>query len=104
MPALLIRHRGVDFDTWLQAFRKDRIVREANGALTELILRNPAAPDDVWVLIDWDDPFRADLFVKSDDLQDQLDRSGVETEPEIWVLERFDPAPPAPEGGSQSPT
>lgn len=102
MPVLLIRHRSVDFETWHEAFHADRIVREANGALDEIILRNQASPDDVWVLIDWDDPFRAALFVKSDDLQDQLDRSGVHVEPEIWLLERFDPTSIDPEGDTSS--
>lgn len=108
MPALLIRHQRIDFDQWHQAFLKHLEVRLAHGALTEVILRDALNPDDVWVLIQWDDLYRAQLFARSEDLQDQLDQSGIAVPPEIWFVDVLTNAgegeqPQPTEGGASLP-
>ena len=87
MPAMLMRQQRADFDLWHESFRTQLDVRQAHGALRETILRNALAPDEVWVLIEWDDLYRAQLFARSDDLLDQLDLGGITVSPDIWFLE-----------------
>lgn len=107
MPAMLMHHQRADFDRWHMSFRRHTEVRRAYGALTETILRNALAPDDVWVLIEWDDLYRAQLFARSDDLLDQLDLGGITVSPDVWFLESVTPGSEAeessPEGGDPVP-
>ena len=72
MPSLLIRHTVTDFDTWRRAFDEDAETRRANGSGVWHAFRNSAEPNEVWILLEWDDLMRARLFTKSDDLIDLL--------------------------------
>lgn len=87
MPTLLIRHKVTDFDVWRMAFHEDSGTRSANGSQREVFYRNSIDPDEVWILLEWDDLFRARLFVNSDDLSDALIRAGVTDHPDYWYLE-----------------
>jgi hypothetical protein len=88
VPALLIRHKVNDFDTWMSVFLEDAEVRRANGSQNEFHYRNSADPNEIWILLEWDDLFRASLFVKSDDMIDALTRAGVIDNPDYWYLDR----------------
>ena len=94
MPALMIRHLVRDFDTWMEVFLDEADTRRANGALAERLFRSSADTGEVWILLEWDDLYRAQLFVKSDDLRGALARAGVIGQPEYWYLEDADPVTP----------
>jgi hypothetical protein len=102
---LVIRHRRVDFERWHQGFLEHQPVRQAHGAINEVILRNALSPDEVWILIEWDDLYRAQLFARSEELQDQLDQSSIMLSPDIWFLEPLhetaSPPPSSPAAGDQ---
>jgi hypothetical protein len=87
VPTLLIRHKVTDFESWRMAFHEGAGTRSANGSQREFFYRNSIDPDEVWILLEWDDLFRARLFVKSDDLHDALIRAGVTDRPDYWYLE-----------------
>ena len=89
MPFLLIRHKVPDFDTWQRSFDQDAGIRRANGSSGWRIFRGGSDPDEVWVLLEWDDLMRARLFANSDDLIDQLIRAGVANHPDYWFLEEM---------------
>lgn len=91
MASLLIRHRVADFDTWRRAFDEDAATRIANGSSCWRVFRNDAAPDEVWILLEWDDLMRARLFARSDDLIDVLIRAGVSDLPDYWFLDETNP-------------
>jgi hypothetical protein len=90
VPALLMRHRVGDRDTWRRVFEEDAWLRQANGSQRELCFRSEDDPDEIWILFEWDDLFRARLFVKSDDLSDSLVRAGVIDRSNFWYLEEAD--------------
>jgi hypothetical protein len=54
------------------------------------VFRSAADPDDIVLLIEWDDPDRARLFAASDDLREAMELAGVTDRPDIWVLEEVD--------------
>lgn len=87
MPFLLMRIKVAKFDRWKQTFDEDAGTRHANGSDTWRIFRNSSDPDDVWVLLGWDDLMRARLFANSDDMIDELIRAGVPNQPDYWFLE-----------------
>ncbi len=87
VPVLLIRHKVTHFETWRQAFLEDGSIREANGARGSRFFRSDVDPSEVWILLEWDDLYRARLFVKSDDLIEAIVRGGVTDHPDFWFLE-----------------
>lgn len=87
MPVLLIRHRVANYETWRQTFLDDGGAREANGAQGGRVFRSDADPNEVWIWLEWDDLFRARLFVKSDDLIEAIERGGVTDHPDYWFLD-----------------
>ena len=44
-------------------------------------------PNEVLLLLEWDDLERARLFADSDDLREAMTRAGVTDRPDIWFLE-----------------
>jgi hypothetical protein len=93
VPALLIRHRVRDFATWQQVFHEEAATRHANGSGRERLFRSEGDACEIWLLLEWDDLFRARLFVKSDDLRTALARADVIDQPDYWYLEDADAAP-----------
>lgn len=92
MPTLLIRLRVRDVDTWKHVFLDEAETRRANGARRELELHNTKDPSERWLLLEWDDLYRAELFVRSDELRAALIRGGVIDGPEYRYLEDTGPA------------
>ncbi len=90
MPALLIRHKIGDYATWAPVFGEYAATRRANGARGDRLFRSADDPNEVLVLIEWDDLDRARLFADSDDLREAMDRAGVTDQPDIWFLEDGD--------------
>ncbi len=91
MPLLLIRHNVADVETWRHWFAAETGTRYAHGARLERVFRNVDDPSEIWLLIEWDDLFRARLFVTSDDLDAAIDQAGVADWPDHWFLEGDDP-------------
>ncbi len=96
MPALLMRHTVADFTRWRTVIQEDAGSRRAAGARSERVFRSATDPGEVWLVLQWDDLFRARLFARSDDLADTLIRAGVTRRPDIWYLDDADDAPKAP--------
>jgi hypothetical protein len=91
VPFLLIRHKVADFGAWQRSFDEDAGVRRANGSIGWRVFRDSADPNEVWVLLEWDNLMRARLFANSDDLIDELIRAGVAIQPDYWFLDETDP-------------
>ena len=77
MPALLIRHHVADYPAWKAVFDEHETTRQANGSQGGRLFRDAADPQEVLLLLEWDDLERARLFVDSDDLQEAMTRAGV---------------------------
>jgi hypothetical protein len=90
MPRRLKRHQVVFFDACKGVFLAVAYPRRATGARGERLFRTSADPTEIWVMLEWDDLFRAELFVKSDDLSAALIRAGVIDSPDYWYLEDTD--------------
>lgn len=87
MPTLLIRHRVADYPAWKTGFDEHGITRRASGSRGGRLFRDAADPNEVLILLEWDDLDRARLFADSDDLREAMTWSGVTGEPDIWFLE-----------------
>ena len=87
MPCLLIRHTVRDYPTWKAVFDEHETTRRANGSQGGRLFRSAADPNEVLLLLEWDDLERARLFADSDDLREAMARAGVTDRPDIWFLE-----------------
>lgn len=87
LPVLLVRHKVSDYATWMHAFLNDAGTRTANGSQRELFFRSASDPNEIWIIHEWDDLLRAQLYVRSDDLSDALVQAGVTDCPDYWYLE-----------------
>ena len=90
MPALLIRLKVTDYDTWRRVFDEDAGTRRANGERGGHVFRSTDDPAELWLLLEWDDLRRARLFARSDELLDELELAGVADRPDYWYLEETD--------------
>lgn len=90
MPVMLIRHNVADYGSWKPVFDEHGMTRRANGSRGGRIFRSADDPNDVLVLLEWDDLERARLFADSDDLREALERAGVTGQPQIWFLDDVD--------------
>ena len=90
MPALLIRHKVADYASWKPIFDEQGVTRRANGSQGGRVFRSEADPNEVLILLDWDDVERARLFVRSDDLREAMVRGGVVDHPDVWFVEEAD--------------
>jgi heme-degrading monooxygenase HmoA len=87
MPSLLIRHHVADYPTWKAVFDEYESSRRANGSQGGWLFRNADDPQEVLLLLEWDDLERARLFADSDDLREAMTRAGVTDRPDIWFLD-----------------
>jgi heme-degrading monooxygenase HmoA len=87
MPSLLIRHRIADYLAWKAVFDEHEPARRANGSQGGWLFRDADDPDEVLLLLKWDDLERARLFADSDDLRETMTRAGVMDRPDIWFLD-----------------
>ncbi|HLL50789.1 MAG TPA: hypothetical protein VK356_08985 [Thermomicrobiales bacterium] len=86
MPSLLIRHHVADYAAWKAVFDEQELTRRANGSQGGRLFHSSSDPNEVLLLLEWDDLDRARLFADSDDLREAMARSGVTDQPDIWFL------------------
>jgi hypothetical protein len=90
LPALLVRHKVEDYAAWKLLFDEHGDTRRANGSQGGRLFRNAADPEEVLILLEWDDLDRARLFAQSDDIHETMARAGVTDQPDLWFLEEAD--------------
>ena len=93
MPALLIRHMVADYGAWKPHFDDHGTTRSANGSRGGRLFRSANDPNEVVVLLEWDDLERARLFAISYDLREAMDRAGVTDCPDVWFFADGDMIP-----------
>lgn len=93
MPALLVRHKVRNFARWRSRFAMHEPTRQADGAVGERIFRNANDPEEVIVLLDWDDLDRAKLFAHSDDLRETMAYREITDRLDLWYLQEEDSTP-----------
>ena len=87
MPALLIRQKVEDYAAWKARFDDDAIARRAHGSQGGRFFLRAGVPNELFILLEWDDLDRARLFAASDDFREALAAAGVADDPDIWFLD-----------------
>jgi heme-degrading monooxygenase HmoA len=87
MPYLLVRHTVADYDKWEPFFDEHGTMRKASGSKGARVFRNRDNPNDLVILLEWDDLAKAQEFAQSDDLRQVMQRAGVVSQPEAVFLD-----------------
>lgn len=86
MPYLLIRHKVADYAKWKPGFDAHGVTRQANGSRGGQLFRNATDPNELVILLEWDDLEKARQFTQSEDLREVMQRLGVVDHPDIYFL------------------
>ena len=82
-----IRQEVEDFAKWQQVFNSVAPVRKAAGATGEAyVMRSVADPNEVTIILEWNDLDSAAAYMKSATLTDARQKGGVIGTPELRFL------------------
>lgn len=75
-----------DFDQWLKVFNENQNLRVEAGAKNTQVFRGAEDPNEVAVLMEWNDPEKARAFAQSPELREVQQKSGVSSKTDAYVL------------------
>jgi heme-degrading monooxygenase HmoA len=87
MPYVLVRSKIEDYAKWKSVFDEHGATRKASGSKGGYVFRNADDPNELMVLLEWDDLAKAHQFAQSDDLRERMQRAGVTDRPDIYFLD-----------------
>ena len=88
MVHLHVQHKVEDYGKWKAVFDAQAPARKAAGGTgTEYILRNADNPNELVVVLEWDNLDNARQFSQSPELKEAMQNAGVTGMPEILFLE-----------------
>lgn len=90
MPYLLIRHKVQDYARWKPVYDQHGTTRKARGGQDAQLFRNANDPNELVILLKWDDLEKARQFVQSEDLRQAMQRAGVADQPDVYFLEEIE--------------
>lgn len=91
MPYTLVRHKVKDYSIWKPYFDENVPNRSQYGFKKGIIFRNMEEPNELFLLLEWDDMNLAREFFSLEELRKMMDQAGVVDEPDIYHLEIADP-------------
>jgi quinol monooxygenase YgiN len=86
MVHILIQHRVEDYKTWRPFFDQHEGMRKKYGAIGSRVFQKADEPNNIYLLLDWDNEKNANNFFESSDLQAIMKKAGVVSQPVVTVL------------------
>ena len=90
MASMFIKHRVADYAKWKTIFDEDGVNRKAGGSKGSQLFRNADNPNEVIVLLEWDDLGKARQFTQSPKLREAMEPAGVTDQPDIYFLDEVE--------------
>lgn len=87
MTFVLVHHKVKDFDQWKPGFEDHMSSRKKAGSKGGQVFRSADDPNDVVVLLEWEDLDAARRFVDNPELPELMQKHGVIGKPAILFLE-----------------
>ena len=87
MPYLLVRHQVEEYERWRRLYDEHGATRKAAGCKGTQVFRDAESPNEIAILLEWDDLAKARQFTESEDLKETMQRAGVSGRPEIRFLD-----------------
>ena len=89
MPYLLVHHKVADYAQWRPIYDEHAATRKASGAsgsASGRVFRRATDPNELVILLEWDDLEKARQFAQSEDLRQTMQRAGVVDQPDVYFL------------------
>ena len=93
MPYMLVRANVEDYEKWKPGFDEHSTSREENGSKGGRLFRTADDPNEVVILLEWDNLENARQFTQSEDLREAMQRHGVVGQPDMYFLEEVEEVP-----------
>jgi heme-degrading monooxygenase HmoA len=93
MPYLMIQQRVLDYTQWKSAFDAHSLTRQANGSRGGQLFRSASDPNELVVLLEWDNLEQARRYAQSEDFHAVMQRAGVVGHPAISFLKDGEQVP-----------
>mgnify|MGYP000571893590 CR=1 FL=1 len=90
MPYVLARHRVEDYAKWKSGFDEHVSIRQAASSKGGYVFRNIDDPNEILVLLEYDDLEKFRQFMQSEELREAMQRAGIVDQPDIYFLEEAD--------------
>jgi len=90
MPFTLIRHKVKDYLQWKFVFVEHARTRKATGSQGGMLFQNAENPNEIFLLMEWDDFEKAREFAGSPDLRETMERAGVADKPDVYFLQKVE--------------
>lgn len=87
MQYIVIRHKVEDYDKWKKMYDGEGSRSKAKGSKGARLFHNADDPNELVVLLKWDDLEKARSYVQSEELKEAMRRGGVSGKPDILILE-----------------
>jgi quinol monooxygenase YgiN len=87
MVNILVRSKVEDYDLWKPLFDSHAEIRRQNGSHGGTVFRNVDDPNEVYVLLQWDDVESARAFTASPELRERMQQAGVVDKPDVIFLD-----------------
>jgi heme-degrading monooxygenase HmoA len=90
MAYILVKQNVEDYTKWKTAFDGNSTIRKRNGSEGGWVFRSSNDPNEVVVLMKWDNRDNAKKFLESDELKKVMQQAGVVGKPNINILDQMD--------------
>lgn len=89
MALFLVHHKVEDYKTWKSVFDGHSSLRSEAGSQGGKIFRSANNPNELFVLLEWDNLANAQKFAQSDNIKEAMKNAGVVGMPEIYFVEEI---------------
>jgi quinol monooxygenase YgiN len=90
MAQILVHHIVEDYDKWKRVFHETSGMRVEAGGLGYQIRRKTDNPNDLFVLLYWENQERAREFMASERLKEKMQDAGVTDLIEVYFMEELE--------------
>lgn len=87
MLKIMTKFEVKDFQKWQEVFNENDKMRMDAGSIGVQVFRNVEDPNEVTVIMDWDDKEKTITFSQSAALREAQQKSGVISKPELYILQ-----------------
>ena len=87
MVKVIVQHHVADYERWLPVFAEHEGVRRQHGATGHSIGREIADPNSVVIVNDFATLDGARAFSQDPSLPAAMERGGVDSAPQVWIVE-----------------
>lgn len=83
----MVRQNVKDYDKWKKIFDEDGVNRKTASSKGGQVFRALDDPNNVFVMLDFDDLDKAKKFIDSDGLKEAMKKAGVVGKPDVYLMD-----------------